>query len=116
MQTSKNSYHCWRLDQISLRYVHFAIIDTADYLADQLFIRHHVRVSFGKEFAAPDMLYRIIFCRVRKRDMVAFLSAMEELPNKMLLCGYTDYLDNCRALHRKISKEVRRDEKLGSAG
>ena len=39
-----------------------------------------------------------------------FLAAMEELPNKMLLLGHTDYLETCYALwnnqHQDEEKEV----------
>lgn len=31
---------CWPIEKFSFRYQYFALIDTADYLADQLFIKH----------------------------------------------------------------------------
>ena len=58
-----------RIDRFSLRFAHYAFLDTDAYLADHLFIKHQVWVCFR-----------------------------EELPNKMMLLGYTDYLDACRTL------------------
>lgn len=76
-----------QLKQFSHFHTHFAFLDTEDYLADGLFIKHQVRVYFGDEFVSPGTPYRIIFCHVRKRDEKRFHAAMRELPNKMLLCG-----------------------------
>ena len=45
-----NECGCWPIEKFSFRYQYFALIDTADYLADQLFIKHKVRVWFGEEF------------------------------------------------------------------
>ena len=75
------------LHKFSLFNTYFAFLDTEDYLADGLFIKHQVRVYFGDEFVNPDIPYRIIFCHVRKWDKERFCAAMRELPNKMLLCG-----------------------------
>ena len=77
--------------KFSPRFAHFAFFDTKDYLADPLFIRHQVRVWFGKELSMPDSPYRILLCHVRKQDVPEFLAALEELKNSMLICGYTDY-------------------------
>ncbi len=83
------------LNRFSLFNTYFAFLDTKDYLADGLFIKHQVRVYFGDEFVKPDIPYRIIFCHVRKWDKERFCAAMRELPNKMLLCGNVDYLSAC---------------------
>lgn len=97
-----NKNCCWTLEKFSFLYTHFAIIDTADYLADPLFIKHEVRVHFGGEFVNRDEPYRIILCKCRKRDVARFLAAVSELPNKMLLRGHTDYLTFCEKLNIKI--------------
>ena len=39
----------WDLGRFLLIYQRFVFLDTEDYLADQLFIRHRVRVRFGDE-------------------------------------------------------------------
>ena len=77
------------IDRLSLFYNYFAFLDTDAYLADQLFIKHQVRVHFCEEYVRGDSPYRVIFW---------FQAALEELPKKMMLLGYIDYLDVCRAL------------------
>lgn len=102
MPQNNSSSFCWNLSRFSIFYAYYAIIDTPDYLADQLFIRHQVRVYFGKEYAAPDAPYLVILCRIRKRHERAFLAAISELPKKMLLCGYPDYIVYCTNLPQTI--------------
>lgn len=106
MSPEYNKNCCWRIEKISFLYAHFAVIDTADYLADQLFIKHEVRVHFGGEFVNQDKPYRIILCKCRKRDTDRFLAAVSELPNKMLLCGHTDYLTFCENLKSRMSSAL----------
>lgn len=60
------------LNRFSLFNTYFAFLDTENYLADGLFIKHQVRVYFGDEFVKPDFPYRIIFCHVRKWDKSGF--------------------------------------------
>lgn len=97
-----NENCCWTIEKFSLFYNHFAIIDTDDYLADQLFIKNQVRVKFGTEFVCPDAPYRVVMCKCRKRDLDRFLAAVGELPNKMFLCGHPDYLAFCEDMKRRI--------------
>lgn len=70
----KNSACYWKLEKFSLRYVHYAFVDTQPYLADQLFCDHQVTVRFGEEYGKGDTDYRIVFCKVRKGDEGAFLA------------------------------------------
>ena len=81
----------WTIEKHSLRYSYFMFFDTRKYLADQLFIRHKVRVWFGDEYARDGSPYIAIFCHVRKRDVPEFLAALEDLKKSMLLCGHVDY-------------------------
>ena len=89
------------LNKFSLFNTHFVFLDTGDYLADGLFIKHQVRVHFGDELEKPGIPYRIIFCHVRKWDEERFRTAMSELPDKMLLCGKSDYLGVCKDIWEK---------------
>lgn len=97
--------HYQKLTGSSFLNTHFVFFDTEDYLADGLFIKHQVKVHFGHEYVHPDSPYRAILCYVRRRDEAKFLSAIEELPNKMLLCGHTDYLDVCQAMWQEIQED-----------
>ena len=95
------------IERFSLLNAYYAYMDTDAYLADQLFIKHQVRVHFREEYARDGFPYRVIFCHVRKRDQERFLAALNELPGKMMLLGHTDYLDACRAIwgNRKSHNE-----------
>ena len=81
----------WTIRKFSLRYAYFMFFDTTPYLADQLFIRHKVRVWFEREYTRKDSLYIAIFCHVRKKDVPQFLEALEDLKKSMILCGHPEY-------------------------
>ena len=72
--------------------------DTVPYLADQLFIRHRVRVWFDQEYAKKDSPYIAVLYHVRKKDVPQFLDALEDLKKSMLLCGHPDYEREIHAL------------------
>ena len=95
------------IERFSLLNAYYAYMDTDAYLADQLFIKHQVRVHFREEYVRDGSPYRVICCHVRKREQERFLAALKELPSKMMLLGYTDYLDTCHAIlgNRKSHKE-----------
>ena len=80
----------------------FAFIDTKEYLADQLFANHGIAVRFGDEYAREGTPYRIVFCKVRRWAAKAFVEAISELPNKMLLCGHPDYVSFCETAWKKL--------------
>lgn len=98
----------WTLEKFSLRFVYFTFFDTTPYLADQLFIKHKVRVWFDKEFARDGSPYIAVFCHVRKRDVPQFLAALEDLKKSMMLCGHPEY-------QAEISKFMDEVEKLKGA-
>lgn len=93
-----------KLNRFSLFYDYFAFLDVESYAADQLFIQHQVTVHFFREYGKQDCPYRIILCKVRKRDANRFRAAMAELPDKLCLLGYADYLDVCRTLWESIER------------
>lgn len=92
----------WKLQKFSIFYNHYAFIDSQDYLADQLFVKHKVKVDFGKEYRHEGSNYLVIFCKVRKTQEKEFIQALEELENKMLLMGHRDYPIFCSDIKKKI--------------
>ena len=86
------------LDKFSLLYKYYCFIDVKKYYADNLLIKNKIRVWFGKEFAKKGTDYVAIFCKVRKNKSAEFERVMEELQNKMLICGYNDYEEVCRGM------------------
>ncbi|MEG2881521.1 MAG: hypothetical protein RR873_01145 [Christensenella sp.] len=93
MKNSAPNY--WKLDEPSLLYVHYAFVDNSDHLADALFIKHRIKVTFQQECSKKNIPYVIVFCKVRKTDEAAFTEALSELNNKMYLLNHTDYSDAC---------------------
>lgn len=96
------------LERISLFYKYYTYLDAKNYQADGLFIKHRVPVKFLREYGKEDSQYVFVLCRVHKRDEKAFLEALKELPNKMLLCGYPDYADSCRWFQSQARQEQKR--------
>ncbi len=81
----------WTIEKFSLRFDYFLFFDTTPYLADQLFIKHQVRVWFDREYERAGSPYIAIICHVRKRDVPKFLAALEDLKKSMMLCGHPEY-------------------------
>lgn len=81
----------WTIEKFSLRFDYFVFFDTEPYLADQLFIRHQVRVWFDSEFRKDGSPYVAIFCHVKKKDALRFLEALDELKKSMIICGHPNY-------------------------
>lgn len=92
----------FRLDNFSVWYRSYAFVDCDEYYADQIFIDNKIKVKFGKEFKDSKSAYRMIFCKVRKRDEEKFLEAISELRNKMILMGYTDYEEQCQNICKRL--------------
>ena len=85
----------WRMRACSIFSVPYAYVDHCSYLADTLFVQNKVRLKFKNEYVKAESPYRIIFCKVRRKDTERFEEALERLNNKMLLCGYRYYPEVC---------------------
>lgn len=80
-----------KIKRFSLFYYHYAFLDASEHMADQLFIQHKINVKFGPEMTRDDIPYRIIFCKIRKKDKEKFLKSLEKMYDKAILLGYLDY-------------------------
>ena len=89
MRTMKNYLDLGSCDWGRRRLMVYA--DTEDYLGILPLKRHGVRLKFRKELARDGNKYHLIMLRILKKDVEKFAQAMEELKNKMLICGHTDY-------------------------
>lgn len=101
-----------RFRKFSLLNTYFMFFDTEEYLADILFIRQRITVKFRDEYKTPDSPYVAIFCSVRKKDEDKFIEALRDLPDKMTLFGYTDYLSVCTGFFDQIKAESKGWEQL----
>lgn len=74
---------------------HFMYMDAADeYHADSLLQKNNVHAKFSdKVFVSPDGRYRFVYCSVPKAEVGRFEKAINELPTRMLLLGYENYID-----------------------
>lgn len=104
----------WTIEKFSLRFDYFMFFDVESYLADQLFIKHKVRVWFGDEYKRVGSPFLAIFCKVKKKDVPAFLEALEELKKSMLICGYLDYEQSIDEFMTKIEKTKEEEKRHGN--
>ncbi len=58
----------WRMRDFSIFSVPYAYVDHRSYQADQLFVQNKVKMNFKGECAKVESPYRIVFCKVRKKD------------------------------------------------
>ena len=84
-----------KLKKPSLFYSEYAFIDVKEYLAGSLFHREKIQVWYDCEYGREDTDYKVIFCKVRKKDESRFLNAIRQLEQKMLLWGHGDYHEFC---------------------
>ena len=78
------------------RYKQFTYIDTMGFLADRVFIENKVRVKFCGDYKHPKQKYVIVTCKVKKKDVPIFLQSLEELKNRAIIMGNTDYVSFCK--------------------
>ncbi len=91
--------------EISLFYKNYAYIDHDSYLADDIFISKKIKVKFKGDFKWDDSNYRVVLCKVKKKDSKRFEKALEELEDKMLLTGHVDYEEACKKFSSMISND-----------
>ena len=101
----------WRMKDVSIFSVPYAYVDHSSYQADQLFVQNKVRMKFKGEMVREDSSYRIVFCKVLKRDITKFEEALEKLKRKMLLLGYRDYPDACSEITKIFEKGMEAEER-----
>ncbi len=101
-----------RMRKFSLRHEYYCFVDSDEYLADGLFVKNRVRVDFKREFAKAGDTYRLIYCRTRKKDRERFLDALEQLKNKMLLCGHSDYGEFCTRIQTTLRQAKEGNKKM----
>lgn len=97
----------WKIKAFSLLNDSYAYVDHNSYLADQLFVQNKVKLKCSCEMVREDSPYRIIFCKVRKKDAERFEEALSRMENKMLLLGHRDYPEVCEKLTRIIDEGMK---------
>ena len=95
----------WKMDDFFPDSLSYAYLDHESYFADKIFMEKGIRVKFIREMHRENAPYRIIFCKVPKRERERLESALKELENKILLAGYKDYSLYCTELEEELAKE-----------
>jgi hypothetical protein len=88
---------------------HYVYLDTDEFLAKSLFLRHLIHVRVAGVMEREDEEYKLVDLKVRKRDEKLFLRAMEELKGKMLLFGHSDYDSHGGELMDRTRDLIRHD-------
>ena len=100
------AHNCIQLKSGKLsRYINFVYIDTTGFLADRIFAQNEIRVKFCGDYFHKEKKYVVVMCKVKKKDVSVFLQSMEELVNRAILMGNTDYETFCKEqIHLMQSK------------
>ena len=93
------------------RWKRYMYLDTEDFLLESLLRRDPVRLKFVTWMMKDDEKYRLVMMKVRVKDETKFLKALEDLPGKMLLCGYRDYESHGEELIRDLEDVLRAEMK-----
>lgn len=101
----------WRMSDFSLFSVHYAYVDHSAYLADQLFVKNKVAMKFMEEMAKDGTPFRLVFCKVRKRDVAKFEESLGELNDKMRLLGYADYSVVCDEIAQLLDEGTKSEKR-----
>jgi len=68
-------------------------LDSVDYIADDYFIKYHIKIKFLDEYIVPNSKYRWVVCKLPKKYLTRFSKAMRKTGRKMFSVGNYDYFD-----------------------
>ena len=101
------------IDKGSPFFKYFAYIDRKDHAADDIFIKHKLRVHFLKDFRKDGSNFEIIYCKVNKKRKNDFIVCMFELDQKLLLSdGYKEYMETKEKIGEFVEKNGGKNVKL----
>ena len=66
-------------------------LDTADYYSVPLLRKHGVWFKTVCTYSNPERRLRIVVIRIPGWQELKFANALQELLNKLMICGYTEY-------------------------
>ena len=89
----------------------YLYLDTDDFLLESLLRRDPVRLKFETCLMKDNENYRLVMMKVLRRDETKFLRALEDLPGKMVLCGFRDYESHGEELMNELENLVRAEMK-----
>ncbi len=86
----------------------FAYIDTTGFLADRIFAQNEIKVKFCGDYFHKEKKYVVVMCKVKKKDTSVFLQSMEELANRAILMGNTDYESFCKEQFERFISDIQK--------
>ncbi len=87
-----------KLDCFSLFRSKFVFVDTADFISANLLKDSGIFVKRVRVMKKKDSPYRLILCKIRKKDELNFIAALGKLRDMALIMGYQDYDCICEKL------------------
>lgn len=76
----------------------YIFVDTDERLWGGLMENEGIILKKIREYVKPGSAYRLVSCRIRKKDEDRFLEVLRKVRSKALLFGYRDYDDVCMML------------------
>lgn len=64
----------------------------------KLLVENDIKFKIIKGYISKDNKYSVIVCEIPKKYKPKFIKVMEELRNKILICGYNDYDQFCKKI------------------
>lgn len=89
----------------------YVFVDTVECGYEQILKRNQIRIKILREYIKPDSPFRLVICRVKKKDENIFYNCLEQIRNKALLTGYREYDDICEWLKQCERELEQKNEK-----
>lgn len=96
----------WKIKEGRFLYNNYFFVDCDKYLFENLFYEDGIRAKVTHQLVNEENSFRLIICRIKKKDENRFANIMGKLANKMMLCGYPNYADECEYVQSKIGAEL----------
>lgn len=90
------------------RYINFVYIDTTGFLADRIFAQNEIKVKFCGDYFHREKKYVVVMCKVKKKDAPVFLRSMEDLINRAIIMGNTDYESFCKEQFKRFTSDIQK--------
>lgn len=84
-----------KLRSVSPFWEEFIFIDTERHFFEGIMQNNGINLRNVKEYIKGRTPFRLIHCKVRKKDRALFCDVIPEIRNMVLLMGYPEYDDLC---------------------
>lgn len=81
-------------------YQSFVFIDTIGYIYKQVMKKEGIALKKVREYVKEGSPYKLIMCYIKRKDIIVFVNALQQIRNKAFLLGYTEYDEICIELQQ----------------